>query len=122
TTTLAGANTYTGDTVVNGGTLVVNGSVIGAVFVNAGGTLGGNGQIGPTTVNGTIAPGNSIGTLTVNGAYFQNKGSTYTVEINAAGQSDLIKVNGSAKLNGGIVQVLAAKGTYQNSLIYTILT
>ena len=37
--------------------------------MNAGGTLGGNGIVGNTTINGgTLAPGNSIGLLTVQGS------------------------------------------------------
>lgn len=64
---LAGANTYTGNTVISNGTLLVNGIVAGAVNVAAG-TLGGVGEIdGAVTVNplGKLAPGNSgIGTLT----------------------------------------------------------
>src|SRR5215475_3557332 len=43
TFSLTGINTYTGPTTVNGGTLAVNGSIAGSVFVNNGGTLGGNG-------------------------------------------------------------------------------
>ena len=63
---LSGANTYTGATNVNGGTLSVNGSIASSslITVNAGATLGGNGTVGNTTINGgTLAPGNSIGTL-----------------------------------------------------------
>ncbi len=37
--TLFGANTYTGHTTVNGGTLAVNGSILGAVTVNTSATL-----------------------------------------------------------------------------------
>ena len=70
---------------------------------------------------GTLAPGNSIGTLTVNGNFTQNAGSTYQVEVNAAGQSDRINVGGTATINGGTVQVLAQPGTYARSTTYTIL-
>lgn len=63
------ANTYTGATVVNSGTLLINGAqnvATGAVTVN-GGTIGGIGTIGGNvTVQaaGTIAPGDGIGPLT----------------------------------------------------------
>jgi autotransporter-associated beta strand protein len=59
---LSGASSYTGATVVNAGTLVVNRSLTsgGGVWVNAGGTLGGTGTVhSAITVagHGVIAPG-----------------------------------------------------------------
>ena len=69
--TLTGTSTYAGPVNVNGGTLAVNGDIksMSGVKVNAGGTLGGNGIVGNTTINagGMLAPGNSIGLLTVRG-------------------------------------------------------
>jgi autotransporter-associated beta strand protein len=119
--TLSGANTFTGLTTVNAGTLIVNGSIAGAVTVNSGGQLDGTGRIGTLVSNGgIIAPGNSIGTLSVNGNFVQN-GGTYQVEVNAAGQNDRINVAGSATLNGGTVQVLAQPGSYARNTTYTIL-
>src|SRR5262249_19193870 len=49
-TILTGASNYTGPTTVLAGLLTVNGSVTSSVFVNAGGTLGGNGVVGSTTI------------------------------------------------------------------------
>jgi autotransporter-associated beta strand protein/T5SS/PEP-CTERM-associated repeat protein len=53
---------------VDAGTLVVNGSIgngLGEVEVNTGGTLAGNGLVGPVKLQGgVLAPGNSAGTLT----------------------------------------------------------
>ena len=123
TLTLTGANTYTGGTTVSGGKLVVNGSITGAVTLS-GGTLGGSGTIGTLAVasGGTVAPGNSIGTLKVSGNVAFAAGSTYQVEVNAAGQSDLITASGSASITGGTVAVLAASGNYAASTSYTILT
>lgn len=71
TVVLSANNTYRGATVVDAGTLLVNGSLsnTSAVTVNGGGTLGGIGTInGPVTVNdgGTLSPGIAIGQLTLN--------------------------------------------------------
>jgi uncharacterized protein with beta-barrel porin domain len=121
TLNLTAANTYTGATVVNASTLVVNGSVPGAVTLTNGGILGGNGSIGSLVANNsTLAPGNSIGTLSVNGNFTQIGGS-YQVEANAAGQSDRINVGGTASISGTSVQVIAAPGNYGPSTRYTIL-
>jgi len=117
------SSAYTGTTTVNNGLLTVNGDLSNSVTtVNSGGTLGGTGTVGRTTIGGTIAPGNSIGTLNVNGPYVQNAGSFYNVEVNAAGQSDLIRVNGTATINGGTVRVLAGLGAYNPTTVYTILS
>ncbi len=120
---LTGANTYTGATSVDEGTLAVDGSVTSDVTVDTDATLMGVGTVfGDVVNNGTIAPGNSIGSLTVNGDYTQNAGSTYEVEVNAAGQSDTLTVTGTATLNGGTVSVLADTGAYSVATDYTILT
>jgi autotransporter-associated beta strand protein len=60
---LAGQNTYTGDTTVSAGTLVVNGSLgAGALSVASNATLMGSGTIGGiATIFGTHSPGNSPG-------------------------------------------------------------
>lgn len=122
-TMTANNSAYTGTTTVNNGLLAVNGNLSNsATTVNANGTLGGTGTVGQTTMNGTIAPGNSIGTLNINGPYVQNAGSFYNVEVNAAGQSDLINVNGTATINGGTVRVIAGMGAYNPTTVYTILT
>lgn len=50
TLTLEGANTYTGTTIVNAGTLKVNGSLASAVLVTSGATLTGGGSTGSLTL------------------------------------------------------------------------
>ncbi|GAU86636.1 autotransporter domain-containing protein [Bosea sp. BIWAKO-01] len=124
TLVLSGASLHSGTTSVNAGTLVVNGSIASAATVNSGGTLAGSGTLGGLAVmsGGTVAPGNSIGTLTIAGNVAFAAGSTYQVEINAAGQGDRINASGLATLSGGTVQVLAENGTYAAATTYTILT
>jgi autotransporter-associated beta strand protein len=69
---LTGANTYTGGTLVQSGTVRINNSTgsafgSGAVTVESGATLTGAGSIsGAVQMNGTWAPGNSPGLVTVN--------------------------------------------------------
>lgn len=121
TLTLAGNNTYTGNTTVNSGLLEVNGSLASTVTINNGGTLGGRGNLGSVMVSGgRLAPGNSIGTLNVDSVDFSG-GGIYEVEVDAAGNTDLLNVTGTATLFGGSVQVIPEDGDYQPSTDYTIL-
>lgn len=128
TTILTGDSTYTNATTISGGILRVNGSLGNTtVTVSSGGTLGGTGSIaGPVTVagGGLVAPGNSIGTLTLGGKFSQGAGSTYQVELNAAGQSDRLAVGGTATIgSGSTVQVIRqGAAPYVLGTRYTILS
>ena len=121
--TLPITESYTGATAVNGGTLSVNGSIASSslLTVNAGGTVGGIGQLPSTVINsgGTLAPGNSIGTITVNGNLTFNGGSTYAVEVSPS-DADRTNVTGTASL-AGTVNAAFASGTYLTRN-YTILS
>jgi len=122
TWTLTGTSSQTTPWTISQGTLAVNGNITGDVTVATAGTLGGNGTIfGGVINNGTLAPGNSIGTLTISGNYTQAAGSTYQVEVNAAGLGDRVNVGGAATIQGGTVQVLAQPGSYGQRTTYTIL-
>jgi fibronectin-binding autotransporter adhesin len=75
-------NGYTGATTVSAGTLAVTGELGGAVTINGGGRLAGNGSVGSITNTGTVAPGvDGFGTLSVIGSY---AGSGGTLEIETA--------------------------------------
>ena len=121
-----GGTTYDGDIMgvetfnVTGGTWHLNGQISGDITVT-GGTLGGMAQIVNLVNSGTLAPGNSIGTLTVGGNYTQNAGSTLEIEVDDGGASDLVDVSGTAKINGGTIDVQAESGTYTLGTTYTIL-
>jgi len=123
---LSGQNTYTGATTVEGGSLVVNGSIASSsgTTVHAGSVLGGVGTVSALTVQGgTVAPGhNGIGTLSVQGNVQFGPGSVFQVQVNPAGQGDKLAATGSATIGGGTVAVQAQSGTYAPSTTYTILT
>ena len=116
------SGTFTGTTTVEAGSLKVNGTLGGVLDIQTSGRLQGTGTVGNLTMNGIIAPGNSIGTLNVAGDITFNTGSVYEVETNAAGQADRINASGTATINGGSVQVLAATGNYAPATTYTILS
>jgi uncharacterized protein with beta-barrel porin domain len=119
--TVTGNSTFAGATNVNGGILSVNGSLANStVTVNAGGTLGGNGTVGNTVINGgTLAPGNSIGLLTVQGNLVFTAASSYMVEVSPA-NADRTNVTGTATLGGATVSASFAAGTYVTKQ-YTIV-
>ncbi len=97
TLVLSGASNYTGATTVTAGTLLVTGSITGAV-TTAGGTLGGTGSVGAiTATTGTVAPGASIGTLTAGSLTMS--GATFALEINStANTTDLLSTTGPLTL------------------------
>jgi len=97
--------------------------VTSADFIVNGGTVKGNGTFGSLTVNngGTLSPGNSFGTVTVNGTFSLNPGAVYEVEVNAAGERDLVVVNGNVNLTGATLRILAAPGDYEFETDYVII-
>src|SRR3546814_14370578 len=91
------------------------------VTVGAGAILGGTGSFGAGILaNGILAPGNSIGTMAVTGPLTFGAGSTYRVEVNAAGQSERTEVTGPAKLDG-TVKVIPEAGRYASRTALPIL-
>ncbi|MFA7344536.1 MAG: autotransporter-associated beta strand repeat-containing protein [Terrimicrobiaceae bacterium] len=110
--TLTGNSDYDGATLVNAGTLIINGdnsAANGAVTVAAGATLGGSGIVGgATTVNGILSAGNSPGTLTFSSDLTLNNGSTAIFE-----GGDLVNVNGTLDLNDNWTLTLTGNG-FQN--------
>jgi autotransporter-associated beta strand protein len=125
TLTLGDQAIFSGLVRVASGRLSLAGMTPSSFLVQNGATLAGNGTAGSTTIaaGGMIAPGNSIGTLTINGNFVQQAGSTYAVETNAAGQSDLIIVNGAATIAPG-AQIVATRdsGDYAIGRRYVVLT
>ena len=123
---LTAANTYTGPTDVQEGTLGLRGSLASTVTVELGATLGGTGSVGGLVANGgaTVAPGvlGPYAKFTVTGEASFAAGSTFAVNVGAPGQNDKLVSTGSTTLSGGTVAVSGAGGTYLPSTRYTILT
>ncbi len=117
--TLAGANTYTGPTVVNSGKLTVSGSLANTTTTVAStGTLGGNGSIaGAVTCHGTLAPGTSAGTLTLSNGLTLSPTSVLDYELGTV--SDCVNVTGNLTL-AGTLNVTA--GTGFGAGTYTLIT
>ncbi len=93
TLVLSGTNSYTGDTLVGAGTLLINGVLGVSAVTVTNGTLGGNGLVqGPVIIQspGSLAPGSSIGALTISNSLSLD-GLT-VMELSAAtGNSDLVR-------------------------------
>jgi autotransporter-associated beta strand protein len=126
TTILTATNSYTGATTVNAGKLIVDGSTAlsSLTTVNPGGTLGGSGTVGTTTITGgTLAPGSAggsiFGPLTVQGNLSFTAASTYLIQVSPA-NAGRTNVTGTATLGGATVSALFAAGSYVSKQ-YTIL-
>lgn len=77
-------NTYLGQTIVDEGTLVLNGTLAGSTVVNNTGKLSGAGSARSVTVNagGILAPGEGLGTLLTQAVTFN--GGALELEINSS--------------------------------------
>ncbi len=103
---LTGANTYSGNTIVNAGTFFANsatGSATGAgdILVSSGATLAGNGSIsGLATLNdgAILAPGNSAGTLKISEGLVLGSGTILNFELGTV--SDQVIVTNDLTLAG----------------------
>ena len=128
TWTLSGANTYSGTTAVNGGTLLINGNssaTTNTFTVAAGAFLGGSGTIGGTVLlNATagLVPGgrNVIGTLTLtNKLSLNGSGLVFDLSTNTVTPTSDKVVVGNVLTNNGVNTIVlsfpngpAPAGTY----------
>jgi len=142
---LTNTNGYAGQTNVEAGTLLVDGSIAASsqTKVLSGATLTGSGTVGKTTVlnGGIFAPGNhaasvsgahkkvsSIGTMTVAGDLSLGAGSNFDVKVDDQGHADKASVSGAVNIDAAAkVRVSALNGTddgstYAPETTYTILT
>ena len=83
TLAVSGANTFTGDTNINAGTLVLTGSLAKSDVIVAGGTLRGTGDMASLSAKGgTVRPGQSAGSFLSSGPANLGAGNNYVVEVN----------------------------------------
>ncbi|HWW57263.1 MAG TPA: autotransporter-associated beta strand repeat-containing protein [Sphingopyxis sp.] len=127
TLTLTGASSYAGATLVNAGTLLVNGdqsAATGLTTVVSGATLGGIGTIGGDVAildGGMLSPGESAGTLNINGNLSLAGGSILNYEFGQAEVpggplNDLVNVGGNLTLDGTINVSVSAGGNFGGGL------
>ena len=124
---LNAANTFTGATAINAGTLFVNGSLAAgsALFVASGATLGGTGTInGAATVNGYLRPGNSPGVLSFGSSLALGSTSQTTMELNGTtrgAQYDGIDVTGALTYGGDLTIDVGSAflGSSENFSLFT---
>ena len=102
---LAGANTYTGNTTITGGTLQVDGSTVSPTQVNSGATLAGDGAVNAAV---TVAAGGSLtagdgtsGNLTVSNLTFSGTGTLDVGPLSGYTSVAAIKVTNALTLSGG---------------------
>jgi autotransporter-associated beta strand protein len=117
TMVLSASNSYSGLTKVREGTLAVNGSIAGALQVDAGATLKGSGSIaGAATISGTHGPGNSPGIQSFGSSLSYKSTSTVLLEFtqnSTAGRGvsfDGIDVAGDLSFDPGAVMSLTFNG------------
>lgn len=119
--TIGGDFTLTEGSLTTGGTVAAPITVEGHVAVDETSVMGGNWEIkGNLQSSGMITPGNSIGQVSVAQNLTLDDASVYNVEINAQGESDLIKVGETAYLAGSVV--VNPLGGHLLDTPYTILS
>lgn len=120
------SSAYTGATQVAAGTLQVDGKLGGQVLAASGATLSGSGTLGAVTIasGATLAPGSAnfpTGRMNVQGDLTFQPGAVYRVATTPDGLASSVRVAGSARLAGSVVQI-GQNGDYAPSTTYTILT
>jgi fibronectin-binding autotransporter adhesin len=127
--TLTASNSFSGTTVANAGTLLVDGVLSGSLTSAAGTTIGGSGtNSGPVNVGGAIQPSAVSGTPSTftSGDLNLSTGATLTFDLNGtdntigSGSNDLLQVNGNFNANNNVVSLNFA-GVPQTGVPYTLI-
>lgn len=127
--TVTASNSFSGTTVVNAGTLVLDGVLSGTLTSASGTTVGGSGtNVGAVTVSGVIEPSAGTGTPTTftSGDLDMSSGATLTFNLNSlastagGGTNDLLQANGNFNVNNNAV-TLDFAGVPQTGIAYTLV-
>ena len=122
---LTAANTYTGSTLVSNGTLLLGGTVAGAVTVGSGAEFAGLGTVNGAFINsGLLAPGtNGFGALTVSNTLTLNSGGTVALSINrAAGTNTFGSIKGISSVSYGGTLTVTGTGTFTNGDTFKVFS
>ena len=117
---------FTGNTTINHGGLIIDGSIASSPLVSvlSGAFLGGIGTVGTTmSTGGTITPGDgtTIGTLSISGTLTLDAASTALIGITPT-SADVIAVSGTANLGTANLTISPESAFYPPNVCYTILT
>ncbi|WP_455805957.1 autotransporter outer membrane beta-barrel domain-containing protein [Pseudomonas fluorescens] len=106
---------------VNSGTALNNlGSIKGDVYVARGGSFAGKGAVGGLEVDGLLTVNGALGSPRVKGNLRLSPTAELAYEVTPDG-SQTIKVDGTARLEGATLNVVAAPGDYPPSKQYKII-
>jgi subtilase-type serine protease len=111
---------HEGVMVDSGGALTNLGSIKGDVYVQNGGSFAGKGTVGNLEVGGLLTVNAALGAPRVKGNLHLAPGAELAYEVTPTG-SPIIKVDGTAQLDGATLKVVAAAGEFPLSSQYKII-
>ncbi|WP_311201392.1 autotransporter outer membrane beta-barrel domain-containing protein [Pseudomonas frederiksbergensis] len=103
------------------GQLFNKGDIKGQVDVEESGTFAGNGTVGSLRVHGLVNVNRMHGAPRVKGDLSLSKTGILAYEVNPEGGGETIKVDGTARLGGSTLKIVATPGEYLQSNRYTII-
>lgn len=120
------SHAFSGQTLIERGSLFVQGALGGATTLGAATLLGGTGTLQDVSLldGASLAPGleGGIGTLNISGNLAFSQGARFNVDVAADGSSDRVRVGGTAILGNAGTVALARGSDWSPRTRYTLLT